>query len=307
MFPSDETVAAAPPRKPEAKPGISPDSGNTSRKARFRRWLWRKTPYIFVFMLLLVLSALFLWYRIVIVIEPGKTGVLFRLFTGTQIDYAYPEGLHVISPLNTMYIYETRKQIALHDFDVLTAKGLTVRVSLAVRYQLDKDRLGLLHQKIGPDYLVRVILPQAESVMRKELGGYTAEDIYTNKEGLLTNAILLAQEEVGRNFVQVDEIIIRSITLPEKIKSAIEDKLTQEELFKSYEFRLQTAGQEAERQRIEAEGLRVYNETVDKSLTDKILTYQGISATQNLSKSDNAKVVVIGAGKNGLPLILNTQ
>ncbi|MGH6629457.1 MAG: prohibitin family protein [Burkholderiales bacterium] len=267
----------------------------------------RKSPYAFVLVLLSALLLVVLWYRIVIIIWPGTAGVLYHLFTGTQIDYVYPEGLVIVSPLNTMYIYETRKQVAFHEFDVLTSKGLTIHLALAVRYQPEVPLLGILHQKIGPDYLLRVIIPQAESVMRKELGNYTAEDIYTNKEGLLTNAILLALEEVGRNFVQVEDIIIRSITLPEAIKKAIEDKLVQEEVLKSYEYRVQTANREAERLRIEAGGIKDYHLTVAKGATEKSLRLQGIEATKDLAKSSNAKMVVIGAGKDGLPIILNAR
>ena len=260
-----------------------------------------------IFTLVATLLTILLWNRVVIVIHSGNAGVLYRLFTGTQIDYVYPEGLELIFPWDTMYLYQIRKQIALHEFDVLTVKGLTVRLALAIRYQPEVQLLGILHKRIGPDYLERVIIPQTESVMRKELGNYTAEDIYTNKEGLLTNTILLALDEVGRNFVQVEDIIIRSITLPEKIRSAIEDKLTQEELLKSYEFRLQTAHKEAERLRIEANGIKDYQELIDKTLNDKVLKHAGIQATRDLARSNNAKIVVIGSGKDGLPLILNTQ
>ena len=291
------------PDDPLAQPS---QGGRAAKKARLRRWLWRKSPYFFIFTLLALLTMVILWNRLVVVIEPGKAGVLFHLFSGTQIDYVYPEGLHLVNPLNTMYIYETRKQIALHDFDVLTVKGLNVRLSLAIRYQPEFELLGMLHQRVGMDYLNRVIIPQTESVMRKQLGNYTAEDIYTNKEGLLTNAILLALDEVGRNFVQVEDIIIRGITLPGKIKDAIEDKLTQEEHLKSYEFRVKTATQEAERRRIEAEGIKTYHEIVDKSLSANILKHQGINATRELAASPNAKVIIIGGGKDGLPLILNT-
>lgn len=277
-----------------------------SRRARFRRWLWRKSPYIVVFMLVATLLTVVLWHRVVIVIDSGRAGVLYRLWSGTQIDYVYAEGLHLINPFNTMYLYEIRKQVAFHEFDVLTVKGLTVRLALAIRYQPEVQLLGILHKRIGPDYLERVIIPQTESVMRKELGNYTAEDIYTNKEGLLTNAILLALDEVGRNFVQVEDIIIRSISLPETIKTAIEDKLTQEEVLKSYEFRVQTANKEAERLRIEANGIKDYQDIIDKTLSDKVLKHAGIQATRELAKSNNAKIVVIGSGKDGLPLILNT-
>ncbi|BBA33888.1 SPFH domain, Band 7 family protein [Methylocaldum marinum] len=278
----------------------------SARRRRFRRWLWRKLPLLIVFTLSLLLAVVVLWHRVVIVIEGGHAGVLFRLWSGTEIGYVYPEGVHLINPFNTMHIYETREQVALHDFDVLTVKGLALHLFLAIRYQPELELLGLLHQRIGPDYLQRVIIPQIESVMRKELGNYTAEDIYTNKEGLLTKTILLALDEVGRNFVHVEDIIIRSIELPAKIKDAIEDKLTQEELLKSYEFRVQTASREAERLRIEGEGIKQYHQILAKGLTEGILKHQGIQATRELARSDNAKIIVIGSGKDGLPLILNT-
>ncbi len=275
-----------------------------SAHAHFKRWLSKKIPLVVVTVLIAALVAVFFFNRIVIVIQSGQAGVLYRLFSGTETDTIYPEGMHIINPINTMYIYEVRKQLALHEFDVITNKGLSIHLSLAVRYRPEYELLGILHQRIGPDYLQRVILPQIESVMRKELGSYTAEQIYTNEEGLLTNAILSALDEVGRNYVQVEDIIIRSITLPPEIVTAIEDKLKQEEFMKSYEFRLQTAEKEAKRMEIEANGIKVYHETISGSLTEPVLRHQGIEATEKLAASTNAKIIVIGSGKDGLPIIL---
>lgn len=280
---------------------------NVTASARFKRWLWTKAHWIMIGTLIMALVFVFFWQRIVITIDSGEAGILFRRFSGTEIDKAYPEGIHLFSPLDTLYIYEVRKQVAYHDFDVISNKGLTVHLSLAIRYRPELELLGILHQRIGPDYLNRVILPQIESVMRKQLGSYTAEQIYTNEAGLLTNAILTALDEVGRNYVEVEDIIIRSIELPEQIVTAIESKLEQEEFMKSYEFRLKTAQKEAERLEIEAAGVQEYQRLVDESLTDSILLHQGIEATKAIAESDNSKVVVIGGGKNGLPVILNTE
>lgn len=282
-------------------------TNNLSLYAQLKQWLWRKSPLVIIGVLIAAIVFVFFWHRIVITIEPGKAGILFRRFSGTEIDNVYGEGLHIFSPLDKLYIYEVRKQVALHDFDVISNKGLTIHLSLAVRYRPEYDLLGVLHQKIGPDYLERVILPQIESVMRKELGKYTPEQIYTNEEGLLTKTILKALEEVGRNYVEVEDIIIRSIELPQEIVAAIEDKLTQEELMKSYEFRLQTAQKEADRVRIEAKGIHDHHKIISESLTEKTLQLKGIAATEKLAASYNAKVVVIGSGKNGLPIILNTD
>jgi len=273
----------------------------------FGQWLRRKLPLLFIIFLITVLVFVFFWQRIVITIESGEAAILFRRFSGTEIDKVYKEGLHIFSPLDRVYIYEMRKQLALHHFDVISNKGLTIHLSLAIRYYPEYELLGILHQRVGPNYLERVILPQIESVMRKQLGSYTAEQIYTNEAGLLTNAILVALDEVGRNYVEVEDIIIRSIELPPQIVAAIEEKLQQEEFMKSYEFRKQTAEEEAERLKIEAKGIQAHNDIINKSLTDAILRHKGIDATRELATSANAKVVIIGSGKDGLPIILNTD
>jgi regulator of protease activity HflC (stomatin/prohibitin superfamily) len=267
-----------------------------TRRQRFAAWLHEHVPAFVITNLLLILLLIYLWGHILIVIHAGQSGVLFRLFSGTDMDHVYGEGVHLISPLNTMTRYETRKQLLMHEFDVLTAKGLSVKLSLAIRYQPEVEMLPMLHQRIGPDYALRVITPQIESVMRKQLGRYVAEDIYTNKDGLLTRAILTALDEVGRNFVQVDDIIIRSIELPTTIKSSIEDKLSQEQMSQSYEFRQQIAEKEALRLKTEAEGLRSRNEILTKSLDDRILRREQIEALRDLAKSPNAKTLVMGGG-----------
>ena len=268
------------------------------------RWPRKKIHNLIIFLLILAILTVLLWHRIVITAYAGEAGVLFRRFSGTEIDKIYKEGVHFISPLDIMTVYETRNQIALHEFDVLSVKGLRIHLAIAIRYRPRYDMLPTLHQQIGPDYLPRIVLPQIESVMRKQLGSYNAEQVYTNKNGLLNKAIVLAINEVGRNYVVVDDVIIRSITLPDNIVKAIEDKLTQQEYLRSYEFRLKTAVKEAQRKTSEARGINQAQRIIGESLTPEILAFEGIKATQKLAKSQNAKIVVIGSGKNGLPLIL---
>ena len=282
-------------------------SEHESAYSSFKRWLHYQKSLLIVLILMSSLVVVFFWNYIVITIKPGEAGILFERFSGTKIDYIYEEGLHIFSPLDTLYIYEVRKQVAFHEFDIISIKGLTIRIALAIRYRPEYELLGILHQSIGPDYLNRVIIPQIESVMRKQLGNYTAEEIYTNEKGLLTQTILTALEEVGRNYVEVEDIIIRSIILPKEIVTSIEDKLKQEEIMKSYEFRILTAEKEAERLKIEAEGIDTYQKIIDSSLSEAILLNKGIEATQELSKSNNTKIVVIGSGKNGLPIILGSD
>jgi regulator of protease activity HflC (stomatin/prohibitin superfamily) len=275
-----------------------------SAPERVKLWLRKQRSTLIVALLITALIFVFFFDRIVISVHSGEAGVLYHRFSGTETDTIYGEGLYIISPLDYMYIYEVRKQVALHEFDVISNKGLTIHLSLAVRYRPEYELLGILHQRIGPNYLHTVVLPQIESVMRKQLGSYSAEQIYTNQAGLLTNAILTALDEVGRNYVQVEDIIIRSITLPPDMITAIEDKLKQEEFMKSYEFRIQTATKEGERLKIEANAVKAYHNAINESLTESVLRFKGIEATQKLAASPNAKVVVIGSGKDGLPIIL---
>ncbi len=251
---------------------------------------------------ILVVAAL-LWPRIFISVPVGETGVLFRFFTGTQTDRVYPSGLHIIAPWNTMVLYETRAQLIQHDFEVLSLRGLTVGVKLAIRFRPAIDQLGLLHQRIGPNYTHRVVIPQTESVLRLTIGRRTAEDVYTNADGLLDKAIATARQAVGRDFVEAEDIIIRTVVLPKLVREAIEDKMRQRELLESYAFRLQTASQEAERLRDEARGIREYQREVDSTLTERLLQHIGIRATQELAGSQNATVVLLGTGEDGLPMI----
>lgn len=283
------------------------DNLNSNPNGLVKQWVRGKAVILIIVFLIASLIAVFFWPRIVITIDSGSAGILFSRFTGTKIDRIYGEGLHIFNPLDKVYIYETRMQVAYHEFDVISNKGLALHLSLAIRYRPEYELLGVLHKQIGPNYLNRVVLPQIESVMRKQLGDYTAEEIYTNEAGLLTNTILTALDEVGRNYVEVEDIIIRSIQLPPEMVIAIENKLKKEEFMKSYEFQIETAKKEAERQAIEAKGLSEYHKIINESLTPEMLLMKGIEATESLAKSNNAKVVVIGSGKNGLPIILNTS
>ena len=272
------------------------------------RWVKGKLPYLIPLILVLMLLILSFWNRIFIVIGPGQAGALYRpLTSGTVTDYVYPEGLQVLFPLNTMTIYDTRVQVIQHDLTVLTNRGLPITLKLAIRFRPIYELVGVLHQQVGVDYPKKVILPQIESVLRRRIGQHSPEEIYTNKEGVLSNIIALAIEEVGQKFVEVDEIIIRTVELPKPVRTAIEEKLIYEQRHLAYKFRLEQEKQEAERKRIEALGIMVYQDIISSTLDENLLRWQGIQATLELAKSENSKVVVIGSGEQGLPIILGNQ
>jgi len=255
--------------------------------------------------LVLCLVFVFFFNRIVISIHSGEKGVLWRwLGAGTVIDTVYPEGVHVILPFNKMYIYNTRKQQFHDSIDVLTLDGLTVKVTYTIRYYLEPSTLPLLHQIVGPDYVNVAIRPDIRSVIRTLFGQYKPEEIYTSQKAIQLLVSEQSKIHLAARFVKVDDVPIESITLPSKISRAIEDKMVQQQREGEYVFRLSIAKKESERLQVESEGIRIYNDTVNKSLTPSVLKWEGIRATQELSKSPNSKVVVIGSGQSGLPIIL---
>lgn len=274
---------------------------------KIRHWFRRKIPYLIVIILIILLIVVFFWSRIFYLIRSGEAGVLYQLFWGTVTDYVYSEGLHIIAPWDKMYIYNVRIQTALHQFDVLTNKGLPIHLDLAIRFRPEYDMVAVLHQQVGPDYINTIIIPQIESVLRKNIGHLNPEDIYVNKEGILSKIIVRALEEAGQKFVIVDDVIIRRVELPDQVKQAIENKLVEEQAHQAYEFKLKREEQEADRKRIEARGIQDYQDIINQTLNDKLIKWQGVQATLQLSESENAKVIVIGAGENGLPIILGTD
>jgi regulator of protease activity HflC (stomatin/prohibitin superfamily) len=278
---------------------------------QWRKWkafARRQMPYLILLLFVLAFLVVFFFNRIVISIHPGELGVMWHfLGGGTQIDTVYREGVHFILPFNKMYVYNVRKQQFTDTINVLTVDGLTIGVRYSVRYFLEKDTLPLLHQQTGPDYLNVVVRPEARSVIRIVFGQYKPEEIYTSQKAIQERISVTSKTHLEARFVSLDDVPIESITLPARISAAIEAKLAQQQLDQEYIFRLSIANNEAERKRIEADGLEVYNNTVNRSLNPNVLAWHGILATQELAKSPNAKVVVIGAGKNGLPLILGKE
>ncbi len=275
---------------------------------RYSNWVNDKWPYLVLTGLTMTLIFIVLWHRVVIIVSSGEGGVLYKPFAGgTVIDKIYTEGLYLLLPFNQMTIYNTRVQIIRHEFDVLTNRGLPVTLRIAVRFRPIFELLGVLHQGVGIDYPQKIILPQIESVLRKGLGSHTPEEIYTNKDLLLSRLVSQAIEEIGRKFVIVDDIIIRSVSLPTEVAEAIEQKLVEEQKFLSYTFRLQTEQQEAERKRIEAGGIRDHAKIIQEQLNDTVLKWHGIQATQTLAQSPNSKLIFIGSGQNGLPIMLSVD
>ncbi len=254
------------------------------------------------------LIIIFLWPSIVISVHPGELGVLYSRFGGgTVLDKTYEEGVHVIQPWDVLYVYDVRIQEETQDIDVLTVDGLTINVQVSLRFQIIRDRLPTLHQDIGPEYRRKIIIPIMNSAVRQTIGSYRPDDLYSTARQQLQDQMLVdAVEEMGRIPMLIHGFVVKSITLPEVLRNAIEDKLVAEQKYLRYNYLLQEAKQEAKRKAIEGQGIQFYQSLVNTHMTPSYLQFEGIKATKELAASPNAKIVVIG-GKDGLPLILNTD
>ena len=220
----------------------------------------------------------------------------------------YDEGFHIIAPWNTLFVYEVRQQEIFEQMIVLSSNGLDIQLDASIWFQPKFSQLALLHKEKGENYIERIIMPSIRSATRSVVGRYIPEQIYSSKRDAIQQEIFEETRKIlDGQYIQVNSVLVRDVTLPPTIKEAIERKLRQEQESLEYEFRLEKAEKEAERQRIESEGKAAANRILNASLTDKILKEKGIEATLKLSESPNSKVILIGGGKDGLPLILNAD
>ncbi len=267
-----------------------------------------KSSYIIALVAIVLVIVIF-GGRMFFIIEAGERGVVFRPYTsGLDTENIYGEGFHIIAPWNRLYIYNVREQQRDETMDVLDKNGLSISTDITVRFNPIYTKIGNLHQQFGENYINVLVIPEVRSTVRQVAGRYSAEEIYSTKRSEVEQTIKEETRDVlGSNFIEMRALLIRSINLPEQIKGAIESKLKQEQEFLAYQYRLQKEESEAERRRIEAEGIAAFNRIINASLTDQILKQRGIEATIQLAESPNSKVVVIGNGKDGLPLILGNN
>lgn len=262
-------------------------------------------PAILIFIVLAVLIS-----KSAVTINSGEAGVLYKTFGGGVVTEEPPlgEGFQIVAPWNKVYIYEVRQQEVFEKMQVLSSNGLEIKLDASAWFEPKYEFLGKLHQEKGEAYVQRVLLPTIRSAARSVVGRYTPEQLYSSKRDAIQAEIFEETKKiVDGQYIQLNEVLVRDVTLPPTIKQAIERKLKQEQESLEYEFRLVTAQKEAEKQIIEAQGKADANRILSASLTDKILQDKGIEATIKLSESPNAKVIVVGGGESGLPLILGNN
>ncbi|MEO1052054.1 MAG: prohibitin family protein [Bacteroidota bacterium] len=269
----------------------------------------RKFLPVIVVVVIVVVAILAFSSSIFYTIHAGERGVIFYKFgDGLDKENIIQQGFHVKAPWNDLYVYDVKENKAEEQMDVLDKNGLSINVDITVRYNPTYSQIGFLHENFGTGYIEKLVIPEVRSAVRQVMGRYTAEEIYSTKRSEVESSIKAETlKTLEANFIDMKNILIRSINLPEQIKAAIENKLQQEQEALAYQYRLEKEKSEAERKKIAAEGEAIANNIVNNSLTDKLLKMRGIEATLELSKSPNSKVVVVGSGDTGLPLILGNN
>jgi prohibitin 1 len=234
----------------------------------------------------------------------GHVGVL-TLFGKVQSGDTLGEGIHLISPLKTNNELSVQTQTLKESANVPSSEGLMMSLDTSLIYHLNPDRAAEVFQKIGADYETVVVEPTLRSAIREATASHTANALYTGEREMVAKQILdQITTELNQRGITVENVLLRDIQLPATLKAAIEAKQQAEQESLAMNFRLQKETQEAQRKRIEAAGVRDFQQIVAQGITPSLLEWKGIEATENLAKSPNSKVVVIGNNKNGLPLIL---
>ena len=236
-------------------------------------------------------------------VDSGAVGVL-TLF-GRVTGEALPEGIHLINPFKTNHELSIRTQEIKETASVPSSEGLVMNLDTSLIFHLNPEKAADVFQKIGPNYAEVLVEPNVRAAIREATASHTANALYTGEREVVAKQIfdelfnLLGQ----RGFI-VESVLLRDIQLPATLKASIESKQQAEQESLAMSFRLQKEKQEAERKRIEAAGIRDFQQIVAQGINAQLLEWKGIEATESLAKSPNAKIVVIGGGKNGLPLIL---
>jgi regulator of protease activity HflC (stomatin/prohibitin superfamily) len=266
-----------------------------------------KTSLLFI---IIGIALLFAFLKSFVTIDAGEAGVLWKRFGGGVVIDQLPmgEGFHLVAPWNDVEVYTVRQQnMFIEDMEVLSSNGLEIKLDVSILFLPKIAELGLLHKTKGKNYDEVVIIPEIRSAARSVVGRYTPEQLYSSKRDAIQREILdEVKVKADNQYVQINDVLVRDVTLPPSIKDAIERKLKQEQESLEYEFSLIKAEKEAEKQRIEAQGKADANRILSASLTDKILRDKGIEATLKLSESPNSKIVIVG-GKDGMPLILGNN
>jgi regulator of protease activity HflC (stomatin/prohibitin superfamily) len=312
------------------------------RRSWLWRYVLRHLPGVTVLGLTGLLAAVVLWPYIVINVPSGQVGVLWKRFNGldlyclcwvgrgTVLDprEIREEGLHILWPWDKLYLYDLRLQSNMQTYNAISKDGVNVKAQISVRYQLLHNSVGVLHKFIGPGYLASVLAPEIGSQARQIISEFTAQQVYSSRDQIQRAIRAAAERSLENNLdslvqtegmeqpdpknynhylqhaIRIVDTLVLSIELPPEIVAAINRQTEQFYMIQEYKFRVEREAEESKRKQIEADGIAAFQKTVSQGISESYLRWRGIEATIALAQSPNSKIVVIGGGKDGLPIIL---
>lgn len=248
------------------------------------------------------------------VIGAGQVGVK-TLYGKVDNDVLY-SGLNIINPLVEVTSFDVKTQnytmSAVHDegsktgddaIRILTSDGLEVTIDLSVLFSVKPKDAPRILKEIGDDYLDKIVRPIARTAIRDNAVSYEAVALYSTKRQEFQNKIFTTiNQSFAKRGLQLEQLLIRNVTLPESVRKTIESKINAEQDAQKMQFVLQKEKQEAERKRVEAQGIADYQHILSTGLSDKQLQYESIQAQKAIALSSNTKIIMMGNGKN--PIIL---
>jgi prohibitin 1 len=253
-------------------------------------------------MLLLAGVALIIALSSTSCVRTGHVGVvsIFGRVTGRTLS----EGIHIVNPVANVTELSIKTQEIKEKASVPSKEGLIMGLEASILYHLDPARAATVYQQMGPTYADILLIPTFRSAIRAITAGNTAASLYSDgREGIAQQILEDVRRQVAPRGVIVENVLLRDLQLPETLKHAIEAKQQAQQEAQRMEYVLQREKQEAERKRVEAAGIKDFQDIVSQGISEKLLEWKGIEATMELVKSQNAKVIVVGNSKNGLPLI----
>jgi prohibitin 1 len=241
--------------------------------------------------------------QVMVVVPAGHVGVID--FFGKVSPVTLRSGINLKNPMAQVIKLSVKTQEIKELMAVPSREGLTVKLEVSALFHLDPANAAQVYESIGPEYIRIILEPQFRSVARGVTAMYDAQALYTSEREVLSQRITegLAKLVEPRGVV-IESTPLRQLTLPQTLTAAIEEKLKAEQESQRMAFVLTRESQEAERKRIEAQGVSDFQAIIAKGISEPLLRWKGIEATSQLANSQNAKIVVIGAGKDGMPLIL---
>jgi prohibitin 1 len=236
-------------------------------------------------------------------IPAGRVGVLtlFGRVTGEKLD----AGLHLVNPLKKVVEMSVRTESVKESADVPSSEGLVMGLDTSMVFHLNPDMAAKVYTDLGPNYIDAIVEPTLRSAIREATASHSANALYSSARQEVQNEIRAAlKRDLEPRGLVIEDVLLRDIRLPIALKASIEAKQQAEQESLAMNFKLQKEKQEADRKRIEAAGIRDFQSTVSQGISNQLLEWKGIEATETLAKSPNTKIVIIGNSKNGLPLVL---